>query len=339
MSIFERMKLSPELVKLISMVERQVAHLTRLVDDLLDVARISNGKVVLQLRETTVRSIVTNATEIASAAITEKNHELVVEQPDEEYRLNADHVRVVQSLANVLVNAAKFTPSGGTISLRVHVEGASAEFRVRDNGRGLEAESLSTIFEMFAQARSPGEPGTGLGIGLNLAKRFAELHGGTLSAASEGLGRGSEFVLRLPVVSGAAPPLVSHGTSVLAPARMPARVLVVDDNVDAANTLGTLLTLQGISVALAYDGAAAVEAVRAGAPDVVLMDIGMPRVNGYDAARQIRSQPGGNRIKLIALTGWGQYADRRLAEQAGFDFHFVKPVDFTALLGCLAQAG
>jgi signal transduction histidine kinase len=339
MSIFERVKLSPELVKLISMVERQVAHLTRLVDDLLDVARISNGKVVLQLQDTTVRSIVTNATEIASVAITEKNHELAVEQPDEDLRLHADHVRVVQSLANLLVNAAKFTPRDGTISLRVRIDGPCVEFRVRDNGRGLEAESLKTIFEMFAQARSPGEPGTGLGIGLNLAKRFAELHGGSLSATSEGLGRGSEFLLRLPVVTGAEPSAVSQGTNLPAPARMPARVLVVDDNIDAANTLGTLLTLQGISVSLAYDGAAAIEAARAGAPDVVLMDIGMPRVNGYEAARQIRSQPGGNRITLIALTGWGQYADRRLAEQAGFDFHFVKPVDFTALMGCLAVPG
>jgi signal transduction histidine kinase/CheY-like chemotaxis protein len=339
MSIFERMNLSPELGKLISVVQRQVSHLTRLVDDLLDVARISNGKVVLQLQDTTVRSVVTNATEIANAAILEKGHELVVDQPGSEYRLRAEHVRVVQSLANLLVNAAKFTPQGGTIKLVVRVDGEQVEFCVCDNGRGLAAESLSTIFEMFAQARSPGEPGTGLGIGLNLAKRFAELHGGTLTAKSEGLGRGSEFVLRLPAVTDAEPPAVKEGEAPIGPARLPARVLVVDDNVDAANTLGTLLTLQGISVALAYDGAHAVEAVQKQAPDVVLMDIGMPRLNGYDAARQIRLQPGGRRIRLIALTGWGQYADRHLAEQAGFDLHFVKPVDFASLLGCLAAPG
>jgi signal transduction histidine kinase len=339
MSIFERMKLSSELVKLISVVERQVAHLTRLVDDLLDVARISNGKVVLQLQDTTVRAVVTNALEIANAAIVEKSHELRVVQPDEEHRLRADHVRVVQSLANLLVNAAKFTPRGGMISLAVRVEGPQVEFRVCDNGRGLEAGSLSTIFEMFAQARSPGEPGTGLGIGLNLARRFAELHGGTLAATSEGLGRGSEFVLRLPVAGLPEPAAVKEGAAPARAARMPARILVVDDNVDAANTLGTLLTLQGISVSLAYDGAAAVEAARDSAPDVVVMDIGMPLVNGYEAARRIRSQPGGQRMTLIALTGWGQYADRHLAEQAGFDFHFVKPVDFAALMGCLAQPG
>ncbi len=202
MSIFERMKLPPELAKLTSLVERQVVHLTRLVDDLLDVARISNGKVVLHLQDTSVRSVVTHAIEIANAAIAEKGHELVVDQPDAEHCLRADHVRVVQSLANLLVNAAKFTPHGGTISLSARVDGPVVEFDVRDNGRGLEPEALSTIFEMFAQARGPGEPGTGLGIGLNLAKRFAELHGGTLVARSEGVGRGSDFVLRLPVVAG-----------------------------------------------------------------------------------------------------------------------------------------
>jgi CheY-like chemotaxis protein len=309
------------------------------VDYLLAVARISNGMVGLQVLDTTARSVVTNAMEIANAAIVEKGHELLVDQPASEYRLRADHVRVVQSLANLLVNAAKFTPRAGTIRLAVQVEGPQVEFRVCDNGRGLAAESLGTIFEMFAQARSPGEPGTGLGIGLNLAKRFAELHGGTLAARSEGLGRGSEFVLRLPVVTGAEPPAVKDGDVPVGPVRLPARVLVVDDNVDAANTLGTLLTLQGISVALAYDGAEAVEAVQKQPPDVVLMDIGMPRLNGYDAARQIRRQPGGGGIRLIALTGWGQYADRHLAEQAGFDVHFVKPVDFAALLGCLASPG
>jgi signal transduction histidine kinase/CheY-like chemotaxis protein len=338
MSIFERMKLSPELVKLVSMVERQVDHLTRLVDDLLDMARITSGKVVLQVQSTSVRAVVTHATEIAGAAVADKGHELVVDQPESEHRLQADHVRIVQSLANLLVNAAKFTPRGGRIGLTVKVDGQVVEFRVRDNGRGIEQRSLAAIFEMFAQARSPGEPTTGLGIGLNLARRFAELHGGKLRATSEGLGKGSEFVLSLPVVTGPEAMPVEVGAGVTAAGGpLPARVLVVDDNVDAANSLRTLLSLQGVSVSVAYDGAAAVAAVREAPPDVVVMDIGMPRVNGYEAARQIREAPSGKRITLIALTGWGQYADRHLAEEAGFDHHFVKPVEFATLMGCLAR--
>src|SRR5512133_1264747 len=337
MSIFDRMSLSPELGKLVSVVERQVAHLTRLVDDLLDVARITSGKVALQMRETSVRAIVTHALEIAADQVTERGHQLSVQQPEREHLLQADHVRVVQSLANLLVNAAKFTPRGGRIELEVRVEGASAELRVRDNGRGLEPKSLATIFEMYAQARPMGEPTTGLGIGLNLARRFAELHGGTLTATSAGPGKGSEFVLGLPLASAPAPAVAAKGSNEAVPAVV-ARVLVVDDNRDAADTLGALLKLQGVQVAIAYDGPSAVQAVRDEEADVVVMDIGMPQVNGYEAARRIRSHPSGRHVTLIALTGWGQYADRRLAVQAGFDFHFVKPVDVRALMGCLARA-
>ena len=339
MSIVQRLQPSPDLLKLIAIVERQVTHLTRLVDDLLDVARITSGKVVLQKDDTTIRSVVTHALEIANAAIAEKAHRLTVTQPEAEYTLNADHVRLVQCLANLLVNAAKFTPREGHIELTVAVDQDRVEFRVRDNGRGLDPHSLSQIFEMFVQARAPGEPSSGLGIGLNLSRRFAELHGGTITAASEGLGRGSEFVLSLPIVvvreKGAA-----DGAGAGAPQSQgaPRKVLVVDDNLDAADTLGALLAMQGISVAVAYDGAAAVAAVRDDAPDVVVMDIGMPVVDGYEAARRIRSEPINKRITLIALTGWGQYTDRSLAEEAGFDFHFVKPVDLDALMGCLAQA-
>lgn len=338
MSIFDRMKLSPEQAKLTSIVARQVAHLTRLVDDLLDVARITSGKVVPQMQDTTVRSVVTQAMEIAGAAIAEKGHELVVDQGDVDRPMRADHVRVVQGLANLLVNAARFTPPGGRIELAVGVQGDVVRFCVRDNGRGIDPQALGRIFEMFAQARAPGEPTSGLGIGLNLARRFAEMHSGTLTASSRGPGQGSEFVLTLPLHPLAeVPPVDGAPARMTAGGSLPAKVLVVDDNVDAANTLGTLLTLQGISVTLAYDGASAVEAVRETVPDVVVMDIGMPKVNGYEAARQIRRQPAGRRVTLIALTGWGQYADRHLAEEAGFDHHFVKPVDFTALMGCLAR--
>jgi signal transduction histidine kinase len=338
MSIVQRLRPSAEMVKLIAIVERQVTHLTRLVDDLLDVARITSGKLVLQKQATAIRSVVTHAIEIANAAITEKRHRLTVTQPDAEYLLDADHARIVQSLANLLVNAAKFTPPAGQITLTVTVEAGMVEFRVRDNGRGLEAESLAHIFEMFAQARTPGEPTAGLGIGLNLSRRFAELHGGTLTGSSEGLGRGSEFVLRLPLAAAGESTTAGQRAGAASAPAVPRKVLVVDDNYDAADTLGALLKLQGISVAVAYDGAAAVAAVRDEAPDAVVMDIGMPVVDGYEAARLIRSETTNKRITLIALTGWGQHADRSLAEQAGFDFHLVKPVDFAKLMGCLARS-
>jgi signal transduction histidine kinase len=339
MSIVQRLHPSPEMVKLIAIVERQVTHLTRLVDDLLDVARITNGKVVLQKQATTVRSVVTHALEIAAAQIADRQHRVTVEQPATEYELEADHVRVVQCLANLLVNAAKFTPRAGEIELTVVVREKTVKFRVRDNGRGLEPQSLSQIFEMFMQARAPGEPTNGLGIGLNLAKRFAELHGGNITAASEGLGKGSEFVLSLPVVvAGDSGTLQRPSSDMSIAAGLPRKVLVVDDNLDAADTLGALLKMQGISVAVAYDAVSAMAAVRDDAPDAVVMDIGMPVVNGYEAARLIRREPISKRITLIALTGWGQYSDRSLATEAGFDFHLVKPVDLAKLMGCLQQA-
>ena len=335
MSCATRWRLRPcgEVEKLADIVDRQVVHLTRLVDDLLDVARITTGKVALNSMRTTLAAVITHALEIASSSVQEKGHLLEVSQPHEAYALDADHARIVQSVANLLVNAAKYTPAGGTISLVATVEGPVVTFRVRDNGRGLEADSLNRIFEMFAQAKSPDEPLSGLGIGLNLARKFAEMHGGTISAASEGLGKGSEFVLTLPVVAGVQAPD--------APAADPAadcggdgrRVLVVDDNSDAADTLEALLQMEGFAVTVAYDGASAVHKVEAEHPDIVLMDIGMPRMDGYEAARVIRA--GGRPVRLIALTGWGQELDKARAQEAGFDYHFVKPVDLPTLLAAL----
>jgi signal transduction histidine kinase len=340
MEIVQRLHPSPEMGKLIGIVERQVTHLTRLVDDLLDVARITNGKVVLQKQGTTIRSVVTHALEIAGGVIADRHHRLTVRQPEIEYSLDADHARVVQALANLLVNAAKFTPQPGEITLTVEVRQEVVQFHVRDPGRGLEPESIAKIFEMFVQERAPGEPTSGLGIGLNLARRFAELHGGTITATSEGLGRGSEFVLSLPIVVAADKRVAPERPALAAPCApgVPRKVLVVDDNLDAADTLSALLKMQGISVAVAYDGAAAVAAVRDDKPDAVVMDIGMPVINGYDAARLIRGEQNNKRITLIALTGWGQYSDRSLAAEAGFDFHLVKPVDLDKLMGCLNAA-
>jgi signal transduction histidine kinase/ActR/RegA family two-component response regulator len=328
---------SEPVTRLRNVVDRQVTHLTRLVDDLLDVARITSGKVVLKKDRITLRSVVNHAVEISSSSMEAKKHRLDVNEPDSDFLLNADHARLVQSVANLLVNAAKFTPSGGHIVLGTQVDGDTVTFSVRDNGIGLEPASLTRIFDLFAQTPVPGEAPTGLGIGLSLARQFAEMHGGTLHAVSDGLGRGSEFVLTLPVVveQQHSPPGLE--VAVVAPAvsgRL-RKVLVVDDNADAADTLNVLLGMDGFAVSTAYDGVAAVAQAGAAAPDVVIMDIGMPGMDGYDAARLIRQQPGGDNILLIALTGWGQSTDRKRASEAGFDHHLVKPVDYELLMQCL----
>ncbi len=332
-SIIRRLQPSGEVEKLADIVDRQVVHLTRLVDDLLDVARITTGKVALNSTHTTLGAVITHALEIATSSIQEKEHRLEVSQPAQDFALKADHARIVQSVANLLVNAAKYTPAHGQISLVAGVQRDVVTFRVRDNGRGLESDQLTRIFEMFAQTKSPDEPLSGLGIGLNLARKFAEMHGGTITAASDGLGRGSEFVLTLPVVVGLEQ---AHWTAPPQPSGRAAegrRVLVVDDNSDAADTLEAILTMEGFHVSVAYDGAAAVQKVQAEEPDVVLMDIGMPRMDGYEAARMIRAS--GRPVRLIALTGWGQALDKAKAQQAGFDHHFVKPVDLPTIIGFL----
>jgi signal transduction histidine kinase len=325
-----------QITQLRHVVDRQVAHLTRLVDDLLDVARITSGKVTLKKGQITLQSVINHAVEISGSAMESKQHRLDVQEPDAPYLLDADHARLVQSVANLLVNAAKFTPPGGHIVLRADVEGPVVTFRVSDNGIGLEPSSLAKIFDLFAQTPVPGEAPTGLGIGLSLAKQFAEMHGGTLHASSEGLGRGSEFFLTLPVVlEGEQPasPAEAAGPVSSATAK---KILVVDDNVDAANTLEALLGMDGFAVTTAYDGVAAVAAALTNQPDVIVMDIGMPGMNGYEAAQLIRQQPGNEKIVLIALTGWGQSSDKTRASLAGFNHHLVKPIDYDSLMSCLA---
>jgi signal transduction histidine kinase/ActR/RegA family two-component response regulator len=336
MAILERLHPTPRVASLAGMVDRQVSHLTRLVDDLLDVARITSGKLQLQLTATTVARVVTHAMEIAQAGFDARQQRVRVEQPDREIELRADHVRLVQSLANLLVNASKFTPAGGHIDLQVRIDGQWVEFAVSDDGRGLQPQELERIFEMFEQAHGVGEPTGGLGLGLHLTRAFAQLHGGTVRASSRGPGCGSEFLLRLPVVladaAGPADPAAGAGPQ----ATLALRVLVVDDNVDAAESLQALLALHGVPAAVAHDGAAAVAAVREQGPDVVVMDIGMPVMNGYEAARRIRAEAALAAPVLIALTGWGQYADKARALEAGFDHHFVKPVTIDQLMACLA---
>ena len=328
---------SARVTQVCSVVNRQVTHLTHLVDDLLDVARITSGKVVLKKESISLKAVIHHAVEISASAVEARRHTLDVEEPDDDYPLHADHARLVQCVANLLVNASKFTPAGGRLRLHAVVDASTVIFRVQDNGIGLTQESLNRIFDLFAQAPAVGEASTGLGIGLSLARQFAEMHGGTLIAESDGLGSGSTFTLNLPVVMEA---------NVKQPVRAPLplraevqrsgrKVLVVDDNVDAADTLDALLGMDGFEVKTVYDGIAAVSAAALHQPDVVVMDIGMPGMNGYDAAQRIRQGSGGQAMVLIALTGWGQTTDKQRASHAGFDHHLVKPVDYSRLLACL----
>jgi signal transduction histidine kinase/CheY-like chemotaxis protein len=325
---------APEVDRLLGIVDRQLSHLTRLVDDLLDVARINSGKLELRKGATTTAAVVQHAIEIASGETAARGHRIEVDQPAQPAALLGDHVRVVQSVANLLVNAAKFTEGPGEIALKVRVSGATVEFSVRDRGRGIEPAQLEEIFGMFRQSRRAGEPSTGLGLGLHLTRAFADLHGGSVRARSDGPGHGSEFTLSLPIVVEPSQPVVP---GVAASASLgPQKVLVVDDNADAANTLQMLLGLVGLDVAVAYDGAEAVRHVCSQPVDAVVMDIGMPGMNGYDAARAMCRCLAGRRPLLVALTGWGQYRDTTMATEAGFDFHFVKPLVLEDLLACLA---
>ncbi len=319
-------------------VERQIGHLTRLVDDLLDVARITSGKIVLQRSPIALSAVVAHALEICSPLLVGKNHTLNVSQPAQDVTLDADPVRIVQSLANVLGNAVKFTPSPGTISLSVDVQDQTVCFKVTDSGIGIEPDAIDRIFEMFAQgspSHAPASGSSGLGIGLSLAKRFVEMHGGTITAMSHGPGKGSEFTMALPVVTGPA-------TASIAPARARTgiarnrRVLVVDDNQDGADMLQQLLEADGFTVAAAYNGHDALEAAGKQRPDIVVMDIGMPGMDGYETVRRMRELPGGKDILIIAVTGWGQDSAKQQAREAGFDHHMVKPVDFDEIRRFLA---
>lgn len=321
-------------------VERQIDHLTRLVDDLLDVARITSGKIVLQRERVALSSLIGHVMEIC-APLNKSMHTIDVQRPPGDIMLDVDPVRVVQSLANILGNAIKFTPAPGTISLRIEADGNQVTFAIKDSGVGLEPEALEHIFDMFAQNNAEQARGRGmggLGIGLSLAKRFTEMHGGTLAARSDGPGHGSEFVMTLPVVvAEKSQPRTARklGLSVGARNR---QVLVVDDNRDGADMLQRLFEADGFTVQTAYDGQQAVDAVKRARPDIVVMDIGMPGMDGYEAVRQIRLQPNGKDILIIALTGWGQDSAKRLATEAGFDHHLVKPVNFDLLRNFLLGA-
>ena len=322
------------------MIERQVGQLARLVDDLLDVSRITRGKIELKKERTDLASILRSAIETSRPHIEAARHKLSVRLPEEPIELEADPVRLAQVFSNLLNNAAKYTRPGGNVEVDARTEPHQVVVRVRDNGSGIAPEMLDKVFALFTQVTHPSERSQGgLGIGLSLVDGLVRLHGGSVDAYSEGLDQGSEFVVRLPRTDthAPAPPAppqeaVRDGQAA-APPRSRPRVLVVDDNRDAAITLAELLQMLGSEVWVAHDGASALAQAGRYAPDVVLLDVGLPDINGYEVARRIRALEGLRQPRLIALTGWGQEEDKRLARQAGFDEHWIKPVDPQRLQG------
>ncbi len=310
-------------------IERQVKHLTRLVDDLLDVSRITRGKIELQLAALDVSTVVSAAVETSLPLIDSRKHRLTVSVPPEPLMIRADPSRIAQVMGNLLNNAAKYTPEGGQINLAVSQEGDEVVFRVADNGVGLPEDMRSKIFDLFAQGqRPPNSLHEGLGVGLTLVRRLVELHAGSVDAYSSGMNQGSEFVVRLPVWREA--PVESSDGAPAEPAQAPhngLRVLVVDDNKDAAESTGLLLGLSGFEVQLAYDGAAALNTASGFCPDAVLLDIGLPVMDGYEVARRLRAQSWGKQMALIAASGYGQEEDQQRSKEAGFDTHLTKPLD------------
>jgi PAS domain S-box-containing protein len=316
-----------------STMERQIVHLVRLVDDLLDMSRITSGKIQLRTQRIELGIAMGHAVESADSFIKAAAHELTVTLPPEPVHVNADPTRLGQVFSNLLTNAAKYTEPGGRIWLTGEKRGGEVVVSVRDTGIGIPSEQLPHIFDMFSQVtpaleRSQG----GLGIGLALVKGLVDLHGGTVEARSDGLGRGSEFHVRLPLADPTPQAFTPHGSEQESPAPSPvARILVVDDNRDSADSLGMLLQLLGHDIRAAYDGVEAVQAAAAFRPDMMLLDIGLPKMSGYEVARRIRQHDWGKRVRLIAMTGWGQEEDKRRAFEAGFDHHLTKPVHPLAL--------
>jgi PAS domain S-box-containing protein len=325
-AIMERSgRLSEDLEAMRRIVDRQVHHLTRLVDDLMEVSRINEGKIHLRRTRIALQWAIADAVEAVRPSVQAAGHELSVSVPPGAIYVDADPTRVAQVVINLLANAVKFTPTGGRISLTIERERTDAVIRVRDTGTGIDESHLTKVFEMFSQPGAPLERTQGgLGIGLALVRGLVELHGGSVTAHSAGIGCGSEFIVRLPAVDAGTE---ERAASPAIPFPRPKRILVVDDNRDAAFTLRQLLESAGHEVREAYDGAEGVCIAKEFRPDVVLLDIGMPRMNGYDAAKEIRKMADGAAPRVIAITGWGQDADKARARESGFDNHLTKPVD------------
>jgi PAS domain S-box-containing protein len=317
-------------------IERQLSQMVRLVDDLLDLNRITHDRLELRRSEVELSSVIQQAVEVARPLIDAAGHELTVELPDEPIYLNADRTRLAQVFGNLLNNSSKYTKAKGAISLNAKRVDDEVVVKVKDNGAGIPADKLESIFDMFMQVeRTSDRSQGGLGIGLTLVKRLVDMHGGSIESRSAGEGMGSEFIVRLPVLNRAA---LSAEPGSWSPRVMPTgrRVLIVDDNRDSADSLAMLMQITNNEAFLAHDGAEAVAAIEKYRPEVVLLDIGLPKLDGHEVCRRVRQQPWGKDVVIIALTGWGQDDDRRKSQEAGFDGHLVKPVDYDKLLELLA---
>jgi CheY-like chemotaxis protein/two-component sensor histidine kinase len=333
--------MDPQLAWSRDVVERQVKHLTRLVDDLLDVSRITRGNINLSREPVNVATIVARAIETIAPLIAEQRHDLSVDISEEALEVEGDLTRLTQVLGNLLNNAAKYTDPGGSISVTARRVGMDVDIRVRDNGIGIPPALLPRLFQLFTQVDAAAHRAQGgLGIGLALVRQLVQMHGGSVTAYSDGPGRGSEFLIRLPLrvqrprelmQSSLTPQSGANGSK---PGH---RILLADDNRDALDSLATLLQCDGHEVHTAGDGAEALEVAEQCRPDVVLLDIGMPKLDGYEVARRIRAEPWGKAAVLIALTGWGQDEDRRRSREVGFDSHLVKPLDPDALSSLLQR--
>jgi PAS domain S-box-containing protein len=320
-----------------SMMERQLSQMVRLVDDLLDVSRITRNKLDLKKQRVELAAVVQSAIETSRPLIEQARHEFTVTLPPAPIYLDADLTRLAQVFSNLLNNAARYTEAGGHIRLEVERQGSDVLVSVQDDGIGIAAEMLPSIFEMFAQATPALERSqSGLGIGLSLVKGVVELHGGRVEARSDGPGQGAEFTVRLPVLIETLVQEAPQGEEDEPPGVAQRRILIVDDLKDSADSLAMLLRMKGHEVHTAYDGEEAVIAAERFRPEVVLLDLGMPKLNGYDACRRIREKSRGKDIFLIALTGWGQDDDRRRTKEAGFNGHMVKPVNPSDLMKVLA---
>jgi signal transduction histidine kinase len=329
----------PEVHWGVDVIDRQLRQMTRLIDDLLDLSRITHNTLDLRQERLDLREVLQTAVETSRPLLEERGHAFVVTLPPEPIVLDADPIRLAQVIANLLNNAAKYTDPGGHIWLTAERQGPEAIVTVRDTGIGIPAELLPRIFELFMQGERPRDGAQdGLGIGLTLVKRIVELHGGAITAHSDGPGTGSAFIVRLPAACEPSParPRARPARERMAPAA-PRRILVVDDERLSAASWGRLLRLAGHETRTAHDGIEAIEVADEFRPDVVLLDIGLPKMNGYEVAHRIRHQPWGQGVVLVALTGWGQETDRQRSQAAGFDHHLVKPLDPSALLRLLAS--
>jgi signal transduction histidine kinase len=325
------------LAKVRPMMERQVDHLVRLVDDLLDVARISSGKVELKLVDVPLKDVLLRAVEMTLPGIEARRHSFTLDIADEGMFVHADATRLAQVVGNLLSNAAKYTMVGGAITLEARREGSHARVAVRDSGIGIPAEDLPRIFDMFTQVgRHPEQETGGLGIGLHLVKQMTELHGGTARAESAGPAHGSVFVIELPLVGTATAPEAGGAGETAADGRRPLRILLADDNEDAVELMREILELDGHKVAVAGNGLEAIDTAAAFQPEVAILDIGMPGLNGYEVARRLRAMPALAATRLVAVTGWGTDEDRARSEAAGFDGHLTKPVELDALKAFIA---